>query len=88
MDPQQDLVILIRDVIDATHGLATSLEKIVTSFERLSGRIAEEKELSVVASQFAGLHQRAEDMLKSLPAFAGDRKRAWTDSAAGENMLK
>lgn len=65
MDRQQDIVILIRDVIETTHGLARALEKIVTSFEQLSGRIAEERELSVVASQFAGLYQRAEEILQT-----------------------
>lgn len=67
MDRQQDLVILIRDVIETTHVLARALEKIVTSFEQLSGRIAEERELAVVASQFAGLYQRAEEILRALP---------------------
>lgn len=71
MDQQQELVLLVRDLIETTHGLASSLEKIVTSFEQLSGRIAEERELSVVTSQFAGLHHRAEELLE------GISQRSW-----------
>ncbi len=71
MNQQQEILLLVRDLIETTHGLASSLEKIVTSFEQLSGRIAEERELSVVASQFAGLHHRAEELLE------GISRRSW-----------
>jgi hypothetical protein len=74
VDQQQELILLVRDLIETTHGLASSLEKIVTSFEQLSGRIAEERELSVVTSQFAGLHHRAEELLE------GISQRSWEPS--------
>jgi hypothetical protein len=64
MREPDNLKLLVRDLIQVSQSLAFSLERIVTSFEQITGRIPDERELSVVVSQFAGLHIRAEELLR------------------------
>lgn len=64
MKSHDDLTLIVRDLIQASQALACSLEHIVTSFEQISGRIPEEKDVSICVSQFAGLHVRVQELLR------------------------
>lgn len=81
MTEKDTWTLLLRDFIHASHGLALTLERIVTSFEQISGHISEEKNLAAVTSQFAGLGVRAEMLSK------GERSGATKEPMASPPSL-
>lgn len=63
MNHQQELTSLVKELVEANQALAKSLERIVTSIEQISGHVPEDRDLSTVTSQLAGLHIRLADLL-------------------------
>lgn len=60
-----ELAVLLKDLVEVNQTMAVTLEKIVTSFERMSGHIAEEQELGTIVSQFSGIHIRCLELLNN-----------------------